>query len=308
MVDPAPLVSVIVISYNSSRWILETLESIKNQTYRNIELIISDDCSNDKTIEIAENWIINNSNRFRATQILRAVINSGIPANCNQGFYAAKGEFIKSIAADDILLPGCIQKNIDFISKHEGCEIIFSKALSIDDKSDLIEKVISYYRNDNPRFKEFFFSLTPKKQLKHYCRETIFLLTPTIFISKKLFELVKPYDERLKIFEDIPIIIKVLKNGNKLWYNPEDTVYYRLHNTSISKMKNKGLSERSLNELRYIFKNYRKPNLSLFNVFDFGCRFEAWLYYDYSLRYKLKGARFLRYLNIYRIYKMLFFK
>lgn len=52
-----PLVSVIVITYNSSKYVLETLNSVAAQTYDNIELIISDDCSVDNTVEICRNWL-----------------------------------------------------------------------------------------------------------------------------------------------------------------------------------------------------------------------------------------------------------
>lgn len=52
-----PLVSVIVITYNSSKYVLETLNSVAAQTYDNIELIISDDCSKDNTVEICRNWL-----------------------------------------------------------------------------------------------------------------------------------------------------------------------------------------------------------------------------------------------------------
>ncbi len=51
------LVSIVVITYNSAKFILETLESSKAQTYKNIELIISDDCSTDNTVEICQQWI-----------------------------------------------------------------------------------------------------------------------------------------------------------------------------------------------------------------------------------------------------------
>ena len=61
---PHPLVSVAVIAYNSAEYILETLESIKAQTYDKIELIVSDDCSLDGTVEICHKWIDANKSRF----------------------------------------------------------------------------------------------------------------------------------------------------------------------------------------------------------------------------------------------------
>ena len=55
------LVSVVVITYNSEKYILETLESIKTQSYKNLELIISDDCSKDDTVMICRDWLDNRS-------------------------------------------------------------------------------------------------------------------------------------------------------------------------------------------------------------------------------------------------------
>ena len=59
-----PLISVVVLTYNSSLYITETLNSIKDQTYDNIELIITDDCSTDSTLIICEDWINLNKSRF----------------------------------------------------------------------------------------------------------------------------------------------------------------------------------------------------------------------------------------------------
>ena len=95
-----PLISVIVITYNSSSTILETLDSIKRQTYSNIELVVSDDCSKDDTVKKAQNWILdNNINGI----VVTTKKNAGIPANVNKGIKAAKGTLVKIIAGDDIL-------------------------------------------------------------------------------------------------------------------------------------------------------------------------------------------------------------
>ncbi|MBH2024900.1 MAG: glycosyltransferase, partial [Flavobacteriales bacterium] len=80
-----PLVSVVVITYNSSKYVMETLESVKAQTYENIELIISDDGSTDHTIEMCRVWLAQNNNRFPKTKLLTVEENTGIPANCNRG-------------------------------------------------------------------------------------------------------------------------------------------------------------------------------------------------------------------------------
>ena len=58
------LVSVIVITYNSSRYVLHTLESVHRQSFNDIELIVSDDCSTDNTFDLCREWLANYSDRF----------------------------------------------------------------------------------------------------------------------------------------------------------------------------------------------------------------------------------------------------
>lgn len=65
-----PLVSVSIITYNSSSTILETLDSIYSQSYQNIELIVSDDCSTDNTVEICKKWIDEHKDRFVRVELL----------------------------------------------------------------------------------------------------------------------------------------------------------------------------------------------------------------------------------------------
>ena len=81
----APLVSIVLITYNSSKYILETLESVKNQVWENIELIISDDGSTDDTTTICSNWLEENKERFQNVQLITVAKNTGIPSNCNRG-------------------------------------------------------------------------------------------------------------------------------------------------------------------------------------------------------------------------------
>jgi len=118
ILEKQPLVSIIVITYNSSKYVLETLESAKAQTYQNIELIVSDDCSTDNTVEICQEWIAKNKERFVRTELITAEKNTGIPANCNRGVKSVQGEWVKLIAGDDALLPDCIEYYLFYIKKN----------------------------------------------------------------------------------------------------------------------------------------------------------------------------------------------
>ena len=97
-----PLVSVVVMSYNSAATIAETLDSIKAQTYQNLELIVTDDCSPDgKTLEIIQNWLDANGSRFVYADLVTTDKNTGVSGNINRGVAKSHGEWIKSIAGDD---------------------------------------------------------------------------------------------------------------------------------------------------------------------------------------------------------------
>lgn len=124
-----PLVSVYIVTFNSSMYIVDALESVKAQTYDNIELIVSDDCSTDNTIEIVQGWLNKNHKRFSRVQLLIVKSNTGVSANVNRARNACKGKWIKGFAGDDILLSTCIEDNIDYVSKHTDAQIVLSNSI-----------------------------------------------------------------------------------------------------------------------------------------------------------------------------------
>ena len=301
----SPLVSVVVITYNSLPFVIETLESIKNQLYQNIELIISDDCSTDDTFLICKNWIDKNSSRFVNCQVAKTAANVGIPGNCNQGFDLAKGEWIKLIAGDDYLLNNCITDYVDYINKNTNSAIVYSEAIKIDENSNILPVNTAMYIDEIGHWRNYFFKQSVEVQLKYYVRDPIFLISPTIFINKATLIALGGFDDSLRVYEDIVVIIKLLRAGNKIDYFSKETVAYRIHSGSISKSKNKEKELRNLSELSYIYKNYRKPLLKNTNVLDLNSKFIAWLQFDYTLKYKLKGARFFQKFNLFKLYQRL---
>ncbi len=252
-----PLVSIVVITYNSAKYVLETLDSAKAQTFQNIELIISDDCSTDNTLSICKAWIEKNSRRFIRVKLLTLEKNRGISANCNSGVDDAKGEWIKLIAGDDILLPNCIEDNICFIKNNDQIEVLFS---GVEFFGDSTLRDLEMDKGSIPAF----FQKSALQQFELLLIKNR-VLAPSAFLKKQIINELGGYDERIKNLEDRPFWIKATKAGFKLNYMPITTVKYRVHSESINFNYSSDLLH---NELIHVFYLYQLPNISLRNFLN----------------------------------------
>lgn len=219
------LVSVTVISYNSSDTIEETLDSVFAQTYQNLELIISDDSSKDKTIDVCKDWISTHKDRFVRVVLLTTDENQGIVRNCNRSCREAKGVWIKLIAADDILFPNCIEDYVNYCNQNPKAKFATSVEKVYNNTFDE-ENCI----NPNCICKNLsIFDKSAKEQLKIIAYR-VTLCAPTIFFKKSLYDEVGGFDERYS-YEDHPFYIKVLESGNKIYFMNKVTTGYRIHNS-----------------------------------------------------------------------------
>lgn len=218
-----PLVSIIVITYNSSKYVIETLESAKNQSYQNIELIVSDDCSTDNTVGICNNWIEKNKERFFHTKLITVEQNSGIAPNCNRGLYVANGEWVKFIAGDDILLKNCIELFSNYCVLNPNSKIIFGRIYYMNNKVLKEEDIKSFY------------SLTQKEQYIKVIKGSG-IPSQASFINKNLLNDLNGFDENYKYIEDAPLWIKASEKGIYFNFIDELVVKYRLHDNNISGM------------------------------------------------------------------------
>lgn len=216
-----PLVSIIVITYKSSKFILETLESIKNQTYENIELIVSDDCSPDETVSVVENWVQSNRNRFVAVNIVTTPKNTGIAPNCNRGLFAAKGEWVKLIAGDDLLFTDAIERLIEYTLNNNSCKVIFGR--------------IQYLKNGTLTVDTIpeIFQLEQKAQIVKNLKGSS-IKAPSSFLHRDTLISVGGFDERYPMIEDVPMWVKLSLHGHKFYFVDAFITKYRIHNDNIS--------------------------------------------------------------------------
>lgn len=291
MNNKLPLVSVVVITYNSSKTVLETLESIKNQTYRNIELIISDDCSKDNTVEICRKWVYKNEDRFIQAQIITIDKNTGTAGNLNRGFQKSNGMWIKSIAGDDILMNKCIESNINYIQNNPRSEILLSKIEPFGDYNRL--------KKYNDLFNYGALYLT-SKELLYLLLLKNFLPASTLFIKRQTFEELGGYEESIPLLEDWPFWIKVLYNKKSISFNNDFTVNYRMSDSSIS-LSNNTPSPLYQRSLEIFYSNYLREYRYKINKL-------LWFYFENNKWRANKPflikiiSKFINYINPIRFY------
>jgi alpha-1,3-rhamnosyltransferase len=228
------LVSVIISSYNSSPFIVETLESIKKQTWEKLELIITDDCSEDDTVEISREWLNKHQQRFFHSEILTTRKNTGISANANRGLYASKGDWIKFLGADDTLKPSCIEDNMLWIAYHPEVKVLFSRIEVYSDSFEphnLIRTTPDVPYNPDGL-------LTPEisadSQYKMLLLNDRIHFSPSVFMHRETLLSLGGFDERFKMLEDYPLWLNLTKKGHKLYYKGKVTVNYRQHSKAIN--------------------------------------------------------------------------
>ena len=125
MLSPYPLVSVIMHVYNSSEYLIESIESILNQTFRNFELIIINDGSTDESEKIIKSYADK-----RIVFFIQE--NKGLASTLNRGINQARGNWIARMDADNISYPNRLEEQLKFLINNKACVAVGSNADYVD--------------------------------------------------------------------------------------------------------------------------------------------------------------------------------
>lgn len=290
-----PVVSIIVATYNSAKYVIETLESAKAQNYNNIELIITDDCSTDNTVEICQDWLEKNKTFFVRTSLLITEKNTGISGNANRGLNAAKGEWLKFMAGDDLIKKGAIAKLMAFVQTHKMIEILDSKTEFFKVEED--EKV-SIQIHDEGGDEFFSKEITAVEQYEKLIRRNM-IHAPGVFLKRELLNKVGGFIDKYKFVEDHPVWLKITKQGTRFYFIDEIIVKYRIHENSVYGSPNPIKIYNDFYKKRRLFeKEMILPNL------NFGERLAENYEYYFRLWFDELGLNKPRFLNrqLYRVF------
>lgn len=222
------LVSVVVQVYNSADTICRTLESIKAQTYKNIELIISDDKSRDNSLEIAKAWLKENADIFTSTKLIAAEKNTGIPGNNNRALKKALGEYVEFLAADDYMNPDAVTDYVAFCEKNPKTIPISRVKLFSEEDCEFMP--VQRYCDACYEFAQ----LDSKEQYRKLLLKNHVVAPAASFYPMQLMKELGGFDEAYHCFEDYPMNLKIMRHGYQFGLLDKELIGYRISSKSIT--------------------------------------------------------------------------
>jgi len=200
--SPWPRISIITPSYNQGQFLEETIRSVLLQGYPNLEYIIIDGGSTDESLDIIkqyEPWLaywVSEPDRGQSHAI-------------NKGLRRASGEIIAYLNSDDMYLTETIRKVVEFLFQHEDVDVVYGDCRVVDEESHLIYVA---------RSREF-------DLFVELCRN--FVKQPTVFMRRKLLDLVGYFDEELHYVLDIDYWFRAAMR-TRFAYLPLELAVFRL--------------------------------------------------------------------------------
>ncbi|MDI6701322.1 MAG: glycosyltransferase family 2 protein [bacterium] len=242
-----PKISIVAPSFNQGRFLEETIQSIINQNYPNLEYFIVDGGSTDNSLEIIKkyenkiDWWISEPDKGQSDAI-------------NKGFQKAKGDWLCWVNSDDILLPDALEKVAKVFNKNPDVDIITGNVIYINE-NDFIVRCVRV-----PRMRWFFYRFGVG-----------YFTAPVIFFKRELYEKVGGLDINLHYSMDIDLWHKFRLAGAKVYHINEYLGGFRVHISSKTGARMLGIKkifehpETTLVRSRYI-PNVSKNTIRLFRI------------------------------------------
>lgn len=292
-----PLVSIICNCYNHSNFVIESIKSVQNQSYKNIELIVLNNGSEDNSLEVIENYLkkypnirfFNENNTLPVTQAFNKMVKH------------TSGEYLIDLSADDMLLPECVETLVCEFSKHRNSDvgIVFGNTYMIDENGNIQGTFFETDANDKVldfRLHQFSYALMQGSG-KTLC-------SVSAMMDRKIFDALNGYDETL-FFEDLDywyrlarkhkiiFIDKILVNkrvvdkslGSQLdeksnFSKKLNQSLFKIYNSAIdlnTKQENRLLLQRIHYSIVNNFKNSLWKELLMFIFLEIKCRIKVFL-------------------------------
>jgi glycosyltransferase involved in cell wall biosynthesis len=221
-----PLVSILIPAYNAQDWIAETLQSAIDQTWPRKEIIVVDDGSKDRTLEVARRFASKNV-------IVLSQENQGAAAARNYALRLSQGEYIQWLDADDLIAPRKVEAQLAALRHSDSKRVLLSSSWA--------------FFNYRPRRAYFiptplWQDLSPVEWLVRKLAQNLHMQTATWLTSRELCEAAGPWDTRLFVDDDGEYFCRVLLASEGTRFVPGARVFYR--NTPSNRLSQIGTSDK----------------------------------------------------------------
>ena len=272
------MVTVIIPSYNREKTIKRAVDSVLNQTYKDIEVIVVDDCSTDNTLDVVK------SIKDSRLKVFKLNENSGACVARNFGIEKAKGEYIAFQDSDDEWLPEKLEKQMDVLENNSNINLVFCQFNKIDNENT------SVY----PPLKT---GIITRKVLL----EKSYVSTQTLIGRRECFSTVK-FDPQMPRLQDHDLVIRLSKKYCFYFVN-EPLVNMYVQDDSISNNIKKLIDAEYLLLTKYSeevksFPEFKYYNLTIFAAMKRRNKMKAGI--EYKALYKMKPSfkRLLKYIYV----------
>jgi len=198
-----PLVSIVMPTRNHGHFIRESIDSVLSQSYPNVELIVMDGASTDDTVEILKSY----GERIRWI----SEPDNGQADAINKGMGKVSGDILAYLNSDDILLPGALEKVVDYFNEHPECDMVYGDADYIDKDGYVTGQYVTA---------EFSFD-----RLMHDCC----VCQPAAFWRRRAAERTGAFNAELQTAMDYEYWLRLAADGSIIHYTRQKLAQSRLH-------------------------------------------------------------------------------
>ncbi|WAW06844.1 glycosyltransferase [Oxalobacter formigenes] len=211
------LISIVLPTYNGSRFLRDSIESVVSQTYEHWELIIVNDCSTDNTLKIAKEY----EERDSRIRVISNNINKKLPASLNIGFRYAKGDYYTWTSDDNIFKKNAIEYMSHYLDTHPEIDLISCNFDFVDEDLRFIRTMKEACGNEKRE----------QIQLALHCQ-----VGACFMYTKAIAKKVGDYDTSFFCAEDYDYWCRIAKDG-KIAYVDENLYIYRMNSMSLTSTK-----------------------------------------------------------------------
>lgn len=229
-----PLFSICTPCYNHEKFLADYFKSLLMQKYRNIEIVLIDDCSNDASVKIIEDMLPRLKSRFSNVIFKKHTVNQGLVKTCNELAKTFTGDYVWFLASDDMLLPHAVSDAVQVLSSRPNFLSLQCNGYWVDEH---------YHYGDFLGFKHRNF--LGKDMSKFMCHETFknvmknfnCVFAPGVVRRREAFAKIGYYDEDIPI-EDYDYWLRIAEHEGMLSLNKALVLYRRNAGSMSSSKKN----------------------------------------------------------------------